>query len=134
MKTLAIKKTDNQNYVVFYPSIPGQQSREDVVFILSSSGDLVAEKTYHDIWAWKDNCHLVCMIGGVEKGKEINVARKAIELNIDGYTTARLIRDGKSFNLLPPLNLVKLPKQHKRHIPSRMEVPVVVNIQRHLQD
>jgi hypothetical protein len=124
MKTLAIRETDNGNYIVYYPGIRGQQSHGDDVLVFAPDGQELAEKKYHDIAQWHERCRCVAMIGGVLPGKEREIFEQFLATGIEGYTTASQLATGEPRELLPPLNAVgeKLPKPKRRRKFAKLEV------------
>lgn len=111
MKTITLSRCSG-NYYVTIRGIRGQQSYEREALNVETGewekGKPVTSKhnPYSHYRHVAYNTEAIVTIGGVQKESYIEIAKLALEMGVTGYTTRRMLLEGKKASLLPPVNSV----------------------------
>ena len=108
MKTITISEHNGQHYISIR-GIRGQQSCERQALNMKTkkweNGNIAGKnnpcshKHHHAV-----NTKAIVTIGGVKRGDYLPTAHLGLKMGVTGYTTRRMLLDGRKHNILPPIN------------------------------
>ncbi len=103
-KTITIKKTLNGNYVSCIKPIPGQQSSDIYVKVFDKDFKFIKTVEAHPLFTWVSGCETIANVYAANNVEDLSeIIKLLVENNVNGYTTANNLRNGKFMNFLPPI-------------------------------
>ena len=110
MNTITVSEHNGQHYVSIR-GIKGQQSCDRRALNIKTekweNGNIAGKNNpcshkHHQAV----NTKAIVTIGGVREDDYLKIARLALSMGVTGYTTRRMLLDGKKYGMLSPINCV----------------------------